>query len=440
LVGEIEQNIDLDGMPEHTKDGIISVLLEALSPDLISPNKFVLENYLNNLLQSVGHNFNIQYIILRKESSDIKDKFDPLAYYGLTIDRIEGSTDVWRGKKMVDYLEKEQKNYYMPDLFDPENYYEQKEFARKESFKSAFACPIITKNVFVGFIIYFKKSFDGFNQEDRNFLGKELNKIIQNQIITAESIQDSIDNFIYYSDNLNKELNASHIYKLSLHDIKNDLYMVNDFMEKIRDISTRLKFEDSKSKEMYDNYLSRALMRFESAKNLIITSFEDNNQPEEINNFVSFLKEVESSMDFKMAGITRKIYIISQVTPDGIKVVGYKQQLRSLFRNIFNNAQQAIEEAKKQKLSKEWEITTEITESDKHVMIKIKDNGVGIRDKQLNKIHLEGESFWMGRESSGAGLAICKKIIDMHEGTLNIKSQHLEYTVVDIKLRKTGEL
>ena len=61
-----------------------------------------------------------------------------------------------------------------------------------------------------------------------------------------------------------------------------------------------------------------------------------------------------------------------------------------------------------------------------HILVEITDDGMGIAEKELNRVF---ERFYRtedGRnrdsKGSGLGLAICKHIIEAHEETIHIRS------------------
>lgn len=61
-------------------------------------------------------------------------------------------------------------------------------------------------------------------------------------------------------------------------------------------------------------------------------------------------------------------------------------------------------------------------------VIRIADNGPGINDESKNDVF---EAFVVGEKSrkgqgSGLGLAVCKKIIEMHGGTITLAKEPIE--------------
>ena len=67
------------------------------------------------------------------------------------------------------------------------------------------------------------------------------------------------------------------------------------------------------------------------------------------------------------------------------------------------------------------EITTEY--KDKNLIVKIKDNGKGIPENELDKIFTAGFTTKGVGVGTGLGLAICYKIIEKHNGKILVNSE-----------------
>ena len=66
------------------------------------------------------------------------------------------------------------------------------------------------------------------------------------------------------------------------------------------------------------------------------------------------------------------------------------------------------------------------------IVIIIKDNGVGIDKDDINKIF--DPFFTKKAKGTGLGLTICKELVNLHGGTLSIKSEKNKGTIVTIKI------
>ena len=93
----------------------------------------------------------------------------------------------------------------------------------------------------------------------------------------------------------------------------------------------------------------------------------------------------------------------------------YPNLLNQVFTNILINACQAIE------TTGTIDITT-FADSDK-IVIKIKDNGVGIEQDKIDKIFTAGFTTKGVGVGTGLGLAICTKIIEKHKGEIIVNSE-----------------
>ncbi len=95
-------------------------------------------------------------------------------------------------------------------------------------------------------------------------------------------------------------------------------------------------------------------------------------------------------------------------------------QIRQLFQNLISNALKfhKPDEPPLVKIYSSDEI-------EGFKIITVEDNGIGIEEKYYDKIfgvfqRLHGKDKY---EGSGIGLAVCKKIVEKHEGTIKIESK-----------------
>ena len=104
--------------------------------------------------------------------------------------------------------------------------------------------------------------------------------------------------------------------------------------------------------------------------------------------------------------------------------------LEQVFINIIENSIKFTEPNGK--------INIKVYEKDSKVIVKIKDNGKGIERENLNHIF---DKFYTTKDKNnnignGLGLALAKKIVDLHEGYIEVTSEKDKYTEFTIILRK----
>ena len=93
---------------------------------------------------------------------------------------------------------------------------------------------------------------------------------------------------------------------------------------------------------------------------------------------------------------------------------GYKTELRQLFQNLIGNAIKFQEKGVAPVVS----ISAELIDGYHHFTIS--DNGIGINPKDKDRIFAMFERTHIGPEykGSGIGLTTCKKVVELHDGTI----------------------
>ena len=135
---------------------------------------------------------------------------------------------------------------------------------------------------------------------------------------------------------------------------------------------------------------------------------------------------LEEDIRATMRPIFRKKKIKGKVDLEGASLYGDRELLLSLLYNLMDNASKAVEEGgfvllKGRKTGNAYEI-------------KVVDNGRGIPKQEIARIT---EVFYMVDKSrsrkeggAGIGLSLCKQIVELHEGIMEIVSNPGEGTVV----------
>ena len=99
-----------------------------------------------------------------------------------------------------------------------------------------------------------------------------------------------------------------------------------------------------------------------------------------------------------------------------VTVMGNKSLLKTLFNNLFDNAC---------KYSEDNTAIVNIKFNNSNCIINVADNGIGISKEDQEKVF---EPFFRTKNASnykghGIGLSICKRIVDIHEGRIILKSE-----------------
>ena len=105
-------------------------------------------------------------------------------------------------------------------------------------------------------------------------------------------------------------------------------------------------------------------------------------------------------------------------------------KIEQILVNLLENSFYAMQEAKQ----KNGVVAIKLYQQDEYVIIDIKDNGPGIPSESKDKIFNTFFSTKKSAGGSGLGLAISSKIIDAHQGTLNLEQMDAPGALFRIRL------
>ena len=200
---------------------------------------------------------------------------------------------------------------------------------------------------------------------------------------------------------------------VATHDLQEPLRMVTSFTQLLK------KKYEKQLDEQASEYINYAVEGAVRLKKLILdllaySKFSSNREefaPTDMKNVVQnvccvFSKETEAAR--------------GTITVSDLPVISAKTSLMlQLFENLIGNAI---------KYRSERKLLIEITckEKDDHFLFNVSDNGIGIDPQYSDKIFILFQRLHNGGnayEGTGVGLAISKKIVDLHHGTIWVTSE-----------------
>ncbi len=199
---------------------------------------------------------------------------------------------------------------------------------------------------------------------------------------------------------------------VSSHDLKEPLRTIGSF-------STLLKRRyhdqlDQEGKE-YINYVVNGVSKmYNLLEDLLDYSrlIHQNKEVREEVDFNTLMESVKGSLDHSIKEKSVEINI-----PQMPYVRSNASQMEQLFQNLINNAIK-FNDKKQPKVSIEYQHL-----SGEH-FFAVKDNGLGIDSQYQDKIFDVFQRLSRkGYEGTGVGLAICKKIVEQHEGKIWVDSE-----------------
>ncbi|GGK17938.1 sporulation kinase A [Caldalkalibacillus thermarum] len=123
--------------------------------------------------------------------------------------------------------------------------------------------------------------------------------------------------------------------------------------------------------------------------------------------------------------IMNNVEIVTRIAGDIPPVYCDENQLKQVFINILKNAIEAMPDG--------GQVVVDVKrDGPDQILVRIKDQGCGIPEECMARL---GEPFYSTKENgTGLGLTVSHKIIEVHQGRLEIKSKVNEGTTVDIIL------
>ncbi|MEO0469414.1 MAG: ATP-binding protein [Bacteroidota bacterium] len=126
----------------------------------------------------------------------------------------------------------------------------------------------------------------------------------------------------------------------------------------------------------------------------------------------------------------------AQIRYDDLPVItGIRSQWQTLFQNL-------IENGVKFNRSESPQIDIQAKESPTYWLISVRDNGIGIDEEYQHKIFEIFQRLYTDAEfpGTGIGLAICKRIVEAHNGSIWIESKVGEGTTFYFTIEKPEKL
>jgi signal transduction histidine kinase len=231
-----------------------------------------------------------------------------------------------------------------------------------------------------------------------------------------EQLEKMVDERTHALQNSNKNL-REFAYIVS-HDLKEPLRTISGFVTLIKKELDRQGLNENEIEE-YVNFVTAGTLQMErlisdiltySKLNVAETHFEDINVADVVSG-------VKKSLAKSIYESDAEIYLV-----DALPVRGEKIMLNQLFENLISNA------IKYRSPERSPKITIGCSKKLDKAHYYIKDNGIGIPEKYYDTIFKAFKRLHskIEYEGTGVGLAICKKIAEIHGGNIWVESKEGE--------------
>ncbi|KZS42866.1 hypothetical protein AWE51_15980 [Aquimarina aggregata] len=251
-------------------------------------------------------------------------------------------------------------------------------------------------------------------------------KTIKYQVALIEDITDQLESekqrdlLVKNLEKMNLELSEyAHVVS---HDLKSPLRSIYALVNWIKeDYSSAF----DKTGLGHLSMIERTLEKMETLINDILSYSRAGNkenlesQQIDLNTLISDIKNVVLIPDNTEVYCKQKLPVIN----------GDKTRIQQVFQNLIGNAVMYMDKEKGQ-------IEIDYSDQNTHYQFKIKDNGPGIKEQYHTKIFKMFESVGNHKNSTGIGLAIVKKIVELYEGKIWLESSPEKGTTFYFTLKK----
>jgi nitrogen fixation/metabolism regulation signal transduction histidine kinase len=203
------------------------------------------------------------------------------------------------------------------------------------------------------------------------------------------------------------------------HEIKNPLTPMRLTVQ-----SFQRKFEpnDPEIQQKMKDY-SETLIQQIDTMSAVASAFSNfASMPAQQNELLNVVEVVELALD-----IFNEDYLVFEKESEEIIAKIDRTQLIRIITNLVKNAIQAIPDQQNSK-----SIVVRVEQNQKNVLITVKDNGIGIKEMDKNRIF--EPKFTTKNSGMGLGLSIIKNIIENYKGSITFETQYGQGTTFTVSL------
>jgi len=132
----------------------------------------------------------------------------------------------------------------------------------------------------------------------------------------------------------------------------------------------------------------------------------------------------------QLYGVNDRVHLDCTPLPNPVLINADRTHINRLFTNLIQNAIQAVPEERMAIIEVEEEL------QGNKIMVKVKDNGLGIPDEMRSKIFTP--NFTTKTSGTGLGLAMCKGIVEQAKGEIWFETRAGEGTTFFVQLPVEG--
>jgi nitrogen fixation/metabolism regulation signal transduction histidine kinase len=292
---------------------------------------------------------------------------------------------------------------------------------------------------FVDVVMRHRSQGDKSWQEEVSLFGKHGRQVLMCSGTVLEGSGQSGDGLVLVFDDVTTLIQAQRdaawgeVARRLAHEIKNPLTPIQLSAERLR--RRYLTSMDADEAELLDR-ATRTIVNQVDAMKKMVNAFSDyarvpqiSMNPMDLNQLVREVLDLYRSTELKTQ-------ILEQLTPASTRIDGDSGRLRQLLHNLLKNSLEAVRDVADARIT----VSTRIVDGGgmKRIELCVDDNGPGIEAGVLENIF---EPYVSTKpKGSGLGMAIVKKIVEEHSGTISAGASEDGGAQIRIRLLLSGEI
>lgn len=189
------------------------------------------------------------------------------------------------------------------------------------------------------------------------------------------------------------------------HEIRNPMTCLKGFVD-------LLKISSSGDGQKYLQIMENELGRMESMLSDLLYLSKPMECHADVVSLINVVEEVIQIMHPKASKYNISIQLELDENPLNDKILGNHNRLKQIIINLINNAIEVM--------SKGGTITIGLKNVRENIQLYVRDEGSGIPEHHINKLFTP--FFTTKEQGTGLGLALVKKVVDEHQGNIQVES------------------
>jgi len=252
------------------------------------------------------------------------------------------------------------------------------------------------------------------------FIYRYLVKVRTNKILRIQNERiNRINRKLAESEKNLKEINATKdkFFSIISHDLKNPLTSLLSISESMLEVDVK-SFEDEKLSGIRKIHESIWQIH-DLLENLLTWSRSQTGRLKFEPVHFNLSKLIEVNLNLHRIPAEKKGIKLTSRYPEEIYAYGDRDMINMVIRNLLNNAVKFT--------SSDGTIDVEVKKDDSTLQVRIKDEGTGIPEEDLDKLFRIDIKFkttgTAGEKGTGLGLILCKEFVTKNGGTMIVESE-----------------